>query len=122
MKTTFQALGNPIPKQRPRFVRFSRGGGRTYTPEPTVRYEKLIGDCAIIMRPANWPQNGKYSVKVEAYFKDARRRDIDNVAKSVLDGLNGILWADDNQVAELNATKTIDRDNPRTVVTVEVWS
>ena len=117
MKCQFNAPGNPVPKQRPRFA-----GKRVYTAPKTVAFERLIGDCAIIMRPAGWPQNGKYSVVVEAYFKDARRRDVDNIAKSVLDGLNGVLWADDHQVAEVTSRKFIDRENPRTVVTVEVWS
>ena len=34
-----------------------------------------------------------------------RRMDVDNVAKSVLDGLNGVAYEDDDQVIELLVRK-----------------
>lgn len=38
--------------------------------------------------------------------------DTDNYIKSTLDGLNGILWEDDNQIVDLVAHKYYS-DNPR---------
>ena len=43
--------------------------------------------------------------------------DIDNVAKSVLDGLNGIAWEDDTIVYDLHITKhyVCDENDPERV-------
>ena len=52
---------------------------------------------------------------------DTSTPDADNIAKSVLDALNGSAWADDAQVDELHIYK-LRRERgaePRTVVTIE---
>lgn len=36
-----------------------------------------------------------------------KKPDLDNLAKSVLDALNGIVWRDDAQVASLSMSKQI---------------
>lgn len=50
-----------------------------------------------------------------------KRPDIDNLAKSIIDGLNTIAFKDDGQIADLHITKHYHSgDNePRTVITVE---
>jgi len=45
------------------------------------------------------------------------RIDCDNIAKNVLDALNGVLWKDDAQVADLRVRK-VYTDSPRTEITV----
>jgi Holliday junction resolvase RusA-like endonuclease len=52
-------------------------------------------------------------------FGDNRRRDIDNILKSVADGCIGVLWQDDSQVHHMAVTRVFD-GVPRTEVTVEV--
>ena len=48
--------------------------------------------------------------------------DIDNLSKSILDGLNGIAFEDDSQVAELHASKFFTESGACTRVTVEpLW-
>jgi len=49
------------------------------------------------------------------------RPDCDNCAKAIMDAGNGILWADDAQVVELEVSKFIaaQGDAPRTVVRIE---
>ena len=42
------------------------------------------------------------------------RTDVDNLAKFVLDSLNGILYTDDRQVASLTVTKVYDDEEPYT--------
>jgi Holliday junction resolvase RusA-like endonuclease len=37
--------------------------------------------------------------------KPIKKPDIDNLAKSVLDGMNGIVWRDDSQIVSLHVTK-----------------
>ena len=41
-KTTFEILGNPVAKKRPRMAR----NGRVYTPSKTVAFERLIRSIA----------------------------------------------------------------------------
>jgi len=50
-----------------------------------------------------------------------KRPDIDNLAKSVIDGLNNIAFKDDGQIADLHITKHYHsgEQEPRTVITVE---
>ncbi len=51
------------------------------------------------------PVEGPVSVAVVLDIYVRRRMDVDNVAKSVLDGLNGIAYEDDDQVVELLVRK-----------------
>lgn len=72
-----------------------------YTPPVTKEYEKLVGWVAksVGCRPVEGP----VSVALSVYVKG--RLDADNIAKSILDGLNGIAYEDDDQVVELMVRK-----------------
>jgi Holliday junction resolvase RusA-like endonuclease len=74
----------------------------------------MIAMSAHSVRKTTFP----VEITVCAYFPDARRRDADNVLKSVCDGMNGVVYVDDSQVTRATVTKAIDRTNPRTEVTV----
>ena len=52
--------------------------------------------------------------------KDRRRRDNDNITKTIKDALNGIAYVDDSQVAEEHFYRSIDRDAPRVEIVIEV--
>lgn len=110
-------------KGRARIVKIG-GFSRMATPQKTVAYEGLIAwaakqamagaapfDCAVSVSimvnctvPASWSR-----VKREVALAGARwptsKPDLDNVAKSVGDGCNGVVWIDDRQIARL----TIER-------------
>ncbi len=58
------------------------------------------------------PLQGPLSLKVELWWPDRRKHDIDNV-KSLLDAMTGIVWEDDSQVEDLHLMKGIDKENPR---------
>ena len=60
------------------------------------------------------------AVTIRLYFGNRRRRDLDNGIKAILDGLNGIAWADDAQVVRLLAEKHVDPMNPRAEVEIEL--
>jgi crossover junction endodeoxyribonuclease RusA len=47
------------------------------------------------------PITGKIKLEIDIYWKDKRKRDIDNAAKSLLDCMKGLLFDDDDQVYEL---------------------
>jgi crossover junction endodeoxyribonuclease RusA len=109
----FVVPGQPVPKARPRLGR----NGHVYTPKLTRDYERLVGLCA---RGGGFlrPLMGPVAVTLRLWFPDRRRRDIDNSAKSILDGLNGVAYADDSQVADLHVTRHIDAADPRAEVSI----
>jgi Holliday junction resolvase RusA-like endonuclease len=121
MKIQFLVDGKPIPKARAR-----RGaGGRWITPKRTRAYEKKVSMLAFIHLSASknrgWPKDARYRVTLEVTFPDRRRRDLDNIAKAILDALNTVAWNDDDQVNELIVNRCEpDKKCPGVVVSVEV--
>lgn len=63
------------------------------------------------------PLAGDVSVIVSVY-RPAKRGDLDNALKVMLDALKGIAYVDDSQIVELVATRRDDKANPRAVVTI----
>ena len=100
-------------------VRFVRGTGRTYTPDKTAEAMELIrmayareagGRMAekgvpvrvSITTARGMPKSRPKSLVAE---QDVFKPDVDNIAKLVLDALNGIAWEDDTQVTTLTVQK-----------------
>lgn len=54
-------------------------------------------------------------------YRPARRGDLDNTLKVLLDALQGYAYANDNQIVELHAVRLEDPADPRVEVTVEPW-
>lgn len=48
---------------------------------------------------------------IEEVINYTKKPDIDNIAKIILDGLNGVAYKDDNQVAELRVYKRYGYEN-----------
>ena len=46
-------------------------------------------------------------VHISLYFKDKRKRDIDNYNKAILDSMTEIVYEDDSQIEELNVKKLV---------------
>lgn len=59
------------------------------------------------------PKTGDIDLRVELFFGDNRKRDIDNYNKILLDAFTGILWEDDSQIISLLIIKNKDLKNPR---------
>lgn len=94
-----RVIGEPVPKERPRRGR----NGQWYTPERTRMYEELVGWTWRQTRLKPIP--GPLVVRLE-FILAKRDKDLDNLVKSVLDGLNGVAWQDDSQIVHLAAGKT----------------
>ncbi|MBQ8044123.1 MAG: RusA family crossover junction endodeoxyribonuclease [Clostridia bacterium] len=111
--------GQPVGKGRPRFNRY----GATYTPDKTKDYEEYVKVCYknkynIKQTPTEKP----LKAKITAFFEvptsysnkkkkeligqpHAKKPDIDNISKIILDSLNGLAYKDDNQIVELEVKK-----------------
>jgi Holliday junction resolvase RusA-like endonuclease len=103
--------GKPVGKARPRF---SRRGNKvvTFTPRETQIYEQNVKSLAQVAMLGKAMLEGPVKVTITAYFAHKKktgwhisRPDIDNVVKAILDGLNGVVFADDAVVAQLVASK-----------------
>lgn len=134
MLFTFEVLGRPSSKGRPRFSTYGNYV-KTYTPPKTVEYENLVRLSYTQSGGKKW--NGIISANIIAYFpipksvsKKKRQAmlytaydkkpDCDNIAKIILDALNGIAYDDDSQVTSLSVSKEYAED-PKVVVTFAMF-
>jgi crossover junction endodeoxyribonuclease RusA len=116
LDVSFTVPGPVVPWQRAASV-----GARRFTPAKQRQYQQLVRMHALAARPRGpWlpSKSSRYRVDVEAYLPDERRRDLDNVAKTILDALNGVLYLDDSQVTVLMVATHVDRERPRVEVRV----
>ena len=119
MKIDFEIPGKVQAKQRPRF-----NGRFAYTPKQTIEYENWIKTCYSMKYNQYAKLTGPLKVTIITYFaipkstskKRAKQMldyeilptvkpDTDNIAKSILDSLNGIAYLDDKQVVNLQVEK-----------------
>ena len=108
---TFSVPGQPVPKARPRHSKFG-----VYTPKKTADYEKLVGWT---YKQAGYPCFSEpVQIEVIFYRGDKRAVDVDNLLKSIQDGLNGIAYDDDSLIYRIVAEKQYDKANPRAVVSI----
>lgn len=129
----FTVFGEPKAKARPRVTR----SGFAYTPKDTVMYENLVRtslteQCGLIT-----PMEGEVIATIIAYFKIAKsapkkrreqmaagllnptkKPDLDNIAKAILDSINGIAYIDDSQVTGLTIIKKYS-NRPRVEVVLQ---
>lgn len=114
----------------------STKAGRAYTPKDTIEYENWVKMCYI--NGSNGKMfTGQVKAKVDAYYsipkstskkkrdemslqiiQPTKKPDLDNVAKSILDSINGVAYKDDSQVVSLTINKYYS-DIPR--VELELW-
>lgn len=125
-RISFTCRGKVRGQGRPRFA-----GRRAYKARVDVDYERSI--LAAYQQAAGGlkPHAGGVAVEIEVYRRlpksapkslkqeqDLHKPDVDNVAKSVLDALNGVAWLDDCQVLDLHVVKHPRK--PKTVERLEV--
>lgn len=87
--------------------------GKHLTDREQRAYQRDVQRWALSKRPPLWDQGGKFLVMMVFTCKDLRRRDVDNLAKNILDACNGILWTDDHQAQAIVGVKVLDRERPR---------
>ncbi len=110
MELTFTVPGRPQPKQRPRLAKRGRHAF-VYTPKETLAYEAAVASAALKEIPeTGWRSDMDYRVSIQLVFENNRLVDLDNCIKSVLDGLNNVLWADDSSVCWVSAERQFDAE------------
>lgn len=133
----FTIIGKIQPKQRPRFMR--RGAYiQTYTPQPTLDYQELVAYSYLEKYGNLKPLEGALIMEINAFFNvpksySKKRKaalvgkpntqhngDVDNIAKSILDGLNGIAYEDDTIIYDLHTRKYYSDDDIERVE-VKIW-
>lgn len=116
----FSILGKPMAKQRPRMTK----KGFAYTPAKTVAYENLVRYTFQSEFPEHKPFEGYVEATINVIFEIPKsyskkktkqllegnnnydhKPDLDNIAKIILDSLNGIAYRDDSQVTILHMNK-----------------
>ena len=122
---------------RPRFSKRSRA----YKDKKDVEYERLIRECFLKEAKDIEPSERPIAIKIEAHYKLAKntpkyvremlfyndfnyvpqsKPDLDNIAKSVLDALNGVAYIDDKQIYSLTCNKSFDIESDISYLDVEV--
>lgn len=127
-------FANPIAASRPRVTRWS-----TYYKEPYNSYKGFLRNKVIESMPDSFlsvfdasmalKMNIIFEMEIPKSYSNKKRLslvgtyvikkpDIDNLIKSVQDGLNGIVYHDDNQIANVSATKIYSLE-PKTIINIK---
>lgn len=127
----------PVEQARPQATRM-RKGIRLYDPKKVAAFKRQLGMLAKrqMLDRGLEPYDGPLEVRMEFYrpvqaslsTKERTRRlsgvhrptvkpDLSNYIKALEDGLNGIIWIDDNRIVQVVAEKKYS-DHPRIVIEV----
>lgn len=140
-KLKFTVLGIPRAQQRPRFNSFTK---RAHDPKESAEYKSNVRAMATVAVldnkwtmchkempvavniisyrpiPASAPVWKKNAAKYGLIPPLSRNSDIDNVMKSLLDAMNGVVYEDDCQVFKLSGESRYS-DTPRVEIEVEAF-
>lgn len=126
----FTVPGVPQGKGRPRVTR-----NGAFTPKKTRDYEKKVRDCYIAQGGQMFPDDTPLFASITAIFpipsslskkrrdlfngkRHCKKPDADNVAKAILDALNGVAYRDDSAVSSLLVYKSYG-DDARVTVSIK---
>lgn len=125
--------GKIVPKGRPRRGR----NGIMYTPKKTRDFEEYVSlvtkmkvkeplksglEVSILVKkkpPKSWSKKKKKEA-IEGKIIANVTPDVDNYAKSILDGMNGVAFEDDAQIIELTVRKEYSKNDGAIVEIVEI--
>ena len=126
----------PVAQERPRFS--NRGKFvTTYDPPKSKAYKKLVREMAqeqyhgqpipkekplkvavtFYRKIQKSTTKRDYQAKLDGLILPFKKPDIDNYFKAVTDGLSKVVWADDNQITDVEMYKRYS-DEPRTEITI----
>lgn len=130
----FEVIGKPHGKARARVTKWG-----SYNPASNVMYTEKIHkafkeqlpnyklteapvmiEIKAIFEPVKSVRKRERAEMISGKIKPTKKPDIDNIAKSVLDGLNGLAYKDDNQVIGLVCDKMYGKVSKIIVTIMEV--
>lgn len=134
----FTVYGAPHGKGRPRFAR--RGNYfTTYTDDDTMDYEQLVKFSYLEKNTEKYMGREPLEMEVKVYqqilksfskrdkekatrceIRPTKKPDIDNIVKSIMDGLNKVAYADDTQIISIRCDKYYSNE-PRVEVKIKLW-
>ena len=88
----------------------------------TKAARQFVEDVQALVRGAGYlPIQRPHAVVVRIkWYREARRGDLDNRLKVLLDSLQGVLYENDAQIVGIHAERFEDKADPRVEVMVEV--
>lgn len=79
---------------------------------------KYIGDVVSLCKVAGLaPLGGEICLSLD-FYRPAKRGDLDNSLKVLIDSLRGQAYMDDKQIVELHAMRHDDKDDPRVEIVI----
>ena len=130
----FTIYGKPKAKGRPRVMK----SGYTFTPKATVEYENLVKLSYLQSVGKVDPFDGPLIVEIDFFFEIpksyskkrktniltkrelyTKKPDIDNLIKSITDGLNEVAFNDDKQIVTITARKHYTTETQRAEVLIK---
>lgn len=121
LMSMFFVEGEPRPKQS---FRVSGKGG--YQPARVKAWQRYVSyaaqDAMREIGRTNQPyEKAKLEVHLFFFLGNDRRVDLDNLSKAVLDGMNRIVFLDDQQIVDLRVSKELAKSNKEIGVRVEIY-
>ena len=122
----FKVEGRPVPQPRPRVYRTATGKSKAVNSRQSINYKRIVKYAALSEmnrqqltmtdRPLAMrltfvfaPPKSYTKKKLEAVnsgeLRYTKHKDLDNLAKSVMDALNNVVYKDDSQIVTLCANK-----------------
>ena len=122
----FKVEGKAVPQPRPRVVRMRNGQTRAYNSEKSVVYKRIVKAAALselnkqrltmtdrplamrltfVFTPPKSYTKKKLEAVKSGELRYTKHKDLDNLAKSVMDALNNVVYKDDSQIVTLCANK-----------------
>lgn len=136
----FSVPGEACAQGRPRFTVF-KNRAFAYDPEKSKNYKSFVKLLAMqAMEEQGWKYNElPLAIEIMVYKAIPKRKtkkireaimagkeyptvkpDVDNVAKTIMDALSGVVYKDDKQVVDLSIKKRYTETEPLVMVTIEV--
>lgn len=122
----FKVEGRPVPQPRPRVYRTATGKSKAVNSRQSINYKRIVKyaalsemnkrqltmtDRPLAMRltfvfapPKSYTKKKLEAVK-SCELRYTKHIDLDNLAKSVMDALNNVIYKDDSQIVTLCANK-----------------
>lgn len=126
----FKVEGKAVPQPRPRVVRMRNGQTRAYNSEKSVVYKRIVKAAALsemnkqrltmtdrplamrltfVFTPPKSYTKKKLEAVKSGELRYTKKPDLDNLAKAILDALNGTVYKDDSQIITLSINKEYGR-------------